>query len=322
MARTDIRPLNPHIAAGVTDRSTPRRGVLNYRRQEMLTAYLLILPTLIGFLIFVIGPILASFVLAFTKYDVLTPPAFIGLGNFNAMLLDRRVVPIFTNTILYVVGMVSLDLVVALSLAIAINSHMPRVLKTLFQSVVFFPVLVSAAVMAIVWRALLDSNNGIVNYYLGFLGIGKIPWLLAAQWTIPSVIIVTVWNGVGFNTILLLAGLQAIPEHLYEAAAIDGAGSWAKFWRITVPMLSPVIFFICVKGVIGVLQLFDSPFVLTAGGPGDSSRSILMYIYEQGFESLHMGYASALGLVLFIVILVITIVQFAVSRFWVFSEHS
>jgi len=322
MAQVDIKPISTSVATGVTARSVARRGLVNYRRQEMITAYLLILPTLIGFLVFVIGPILASFVLAFTKYDVLTPPAFVGFGNFNAMLLDRRVLPIFANTVVYVIGMVSLDLVVALALAMAINSHMPRLLKTVFQSVVFFPVLVSAAVMAIVWRALLDSNNGIVNYFLGFLGIGKIPWLLAGQWTIPSVIIVTVWNGVGFNTILLLAGLQSISEHLYEAAAIDGAGSWAKLWRITVPMLSPVIFFVCVKGVIGVLQLFDSPFVLTVGGPGDSSRSILMYIYEQGFESLHMGYASALGLVLFVVILLITVVQFAASRFWVFSEHS
>ena len=260
MAQIEIKPINTSITTGDTAQSGARRGWFNYRRQEMITAYLLILPTFLGFLVFVIGPIIASFALAFTQYDIMTPPKFIGLGNFNAMLLDTRLFPIFGNTILYVVGMVILDLVVALALAIAINSYMPRILKTVFQSVVFFPVLVSAAVMAIVWRALLDSNGGIVNYFLGFLGIGKIPWILAGQWTIPSVIIVTVWNGVGFNTILLLAGLQGIPESLYEAAAIDGAGRWAVFRRITVPMLSPVIFFVSVKGVIGVLQLFDSPF--------------------------------------------------------------
>src|SRR5579864_8042812 len=159
MAQLGIKPINTSNTTVVTARSRARGGLLNYRRQEMITAYLLILPTLIGFLVFVIGPIIASFVLAFTKYDVLTPPKFIGLGNFNAMLLDSRVLPIFGNTILYVIGMVSLDLVVALTLAIAINTHMPRILKTVFQSVVFFPVLISAAVMAIVWRALLDSND-------------------------------------------------------------------------------------------------------------------------------------------------------------------
>ncbi len=322
MAQVEINQVSPGLSTGDPARPRVQNSWFNYRRQEMITGYLLILPTLIGFLVFVIGPIIGGFALAFTKYDILTPPRFIGLANFNTMLRDTRVLPIFLNTIMYVNGMVILDLVVALSLAIAINSYMPNILKRIFQSVVFFPVLVSGAVIAIVWKVLLSSDNGIVNYLLGLVGIAKIPWILSGNWTILSVIIVTVWNGVGFNTILLLAGLQGIPQQLYEAAAIDGAGRLTLFRRVTLPLLSPIIFFIIVKGIIAVLQLFDSPYVLTGGGPGDSSRSIMMYIYEEGFRSLKMGYASALGIVLFVVILTITIIQFAISRLWVFNEQS
>lgn len=288
------------------------------RRREALVAYLFILPTLAGFLIFVLGPILGGLGLSFYQFDFFSTPRFVGLDNFRQMLTDQRIAQIFRNTLVYVVGTVIFDLVWAMALALAIHSAIPHLCKLVFRAVFFFPILTAGAVVAIVWQYLFNMDLGVVNYYLGQIGIPKIPWLVSSQWSIPAVIFMIVWNGVGFNMILLLAGLQGIPQELYEAAAIDGAGPVAGFRYITLPLLSPIIFFILVKGVIGVLQLFDQPFVLTSGGPGDSSRTVLMYIYEIGFKTLRLGYASAVGLILFALILVVTVIQFVGGRRWVF----
>lgn len=288
------------------------------RRREALIAYLFILPTLAGFLIFVLGPILGGLSLSFFQFDFFSAPRFVGLDNLQQMLTDQRIPQIFANTVIYVVGTVFFDLVWAMALALAIHSAIPHFAKLAFRAVFFFPILTAGAVVAIVWQYLFNMDLGVINYYLGLIGIPKVPWLVSSQWVIPAVILMIVWNGVGFNMILLLAGLQSIPQELYEAAAIDGAGRIAGFRHITLPLLSPIIFFILVKGVIGVLQLFDQPFVLTAGGPGDASRTVLMYIYEIGFKTLRLGYASAVGLILFILILIVTVVQFVGGRRWVF----
>jgi multiple sugar transport system permease protein len=305
-------------AAAPTAGATRRWRMSAPRRRETLVAYLFVLPTLAGFLIFVLGPILGGLGLSFYQFDFFSTPRFVGLDNFRQMLSDQRVARIFTNTIIYVAGTVLLDLAWALALALAIHSAIPHLFKLTFRAVFFFPILTAGAVVAIVWQYLFNMDLGVINYYLGQIGIPKIPWLVSSQWAIPAVILMIVWNGVGFNMILLLAGLQSIPQELYEAASIDGAGRTAGFRFITLPLLSPIIFFILVKGVIGVLQLFDGPYVLTGGGPGDASRSVLMYIYEIGFKTLRLGYASAVGLILFILILIVTVVQFVGGRRWVF----
>jgi len=292
----------------------------NQRRSDIAWAYLLILPTILGFLIFIAGPVITDLGLAFFRYDIVSAPKFIGLANFERLAADPRAMVVLQNTVYYTFGMVIFDLVLAMALAVAINSKIPHMLKRFYQAIFFFPILVSGAAIAIVWQLLLASDIGIINYFLGQIGIEKIPWILASDWVKPSVIMVTVWNGVGFNMILILAGLQGIPNYLYEAADIDGANGFQKFSRITVPLLSPVIFFIIVKGIIGVLQLFEAPFVLTEGGPGDASRTVLMYLYES-FRQLKIGYASSVGFVLFGIILVITIIQFVVSRYWVFYDN-
>jgi multiple sugar transport system permease protein len=303
---------------GKTSALPRRRHMSALHRQETLTAYLLLLPTLAGFLFFVIGPILGGLGLSFYQFDFFSAPNFVGLDNFRQMLADQRIIQIFRNTLIYVVGTVALDLVWAMALALALHSAIPYFAKLVFRAAFFFPILTAGAVVAIVWQYLFNMDLGIINYYLSQVGIPKIPWLVSSQWSIPAVILMIVWNGVGFNMILLLAGLQSIPQELYEAAELDGAGRIASFRFITLPLLSPIIFFILVKGVIGVLQLFDQPFVLTAGGPGDSSRTVLMYIYEIGFKTLRLGYASAVGLILFALILVVTVVQFVGGRRWVF----
>ena len=292
------------------------RGSL--RRRDAVAGYLFALPTVLGFLLFVLGPVLGGLALGFMRYDLLTSPSWAGFENFGKLGADDRVLQIFGNTVYYVVGMILLDLVWAMALALALNSVIPRLLKVLFRAVFFFPILVSGAVISLVWLYLFNSDLGIVNYWLASVGLPKVPWLISSSWAKNSVIIMTVWNGVGFNMLLLLAGLQGIPGELYEAATIDGAGRWASFRKITAPLLSPVIFFILVKGAIGVFQLFDSPFVLTQGGPGDASRTMLMYIWERGFKVLDFGYAAALGLVLFLAILLVTLAQFLTSDRWVF----
>ncbi len=298
----------------------PPGSVQSLRRGDAVAGYLFILPTVLGFLLFVLGPIVGGLALGFMEYDLLTEPSWAGLDNFRKFGDDARVLQIFGNTVYYVVGMILLDLVWAMILAVALNSVIPPLFKVIFRAVFFFPILVSGAVISIVWLYLFNMDLGIVNYFLGEIGIPRIPWLISSNWVKNSVIIMTVWNGVGFNMLLLLAGLQGIPKELYEAGTIDGAGRWASFSKITLPMLSPVIFFILVKGAIGVFQLFDSPFVLTRGGPGDASRTMLMYIYERGFQILDFGYAAALGILLFLAILLVTLVQFLTSDRWVFYK--
>jgi len=295
-----------------------KRGVGALRREDMVAGYLFSLPTLLGFLIFVAGPLVAGLGMSFVHYDFFTPMRFAGVDNFRTLLKDSRFLQIFGNTVYYVVGMVVLDLIWAMAVAVALNGFMPKFLKVIFRAVFFFPVLTSGAVIAIVWSYLFNTDLGIVNYFLGLLGIAKIPWLVSSQWVKPSVVIATVWNGVGFNMVLLLSGMQSIPKALYEAAEIDGAGRMASFRHITVPLLTPTIFFILVKGLIGVFQLFDTPFNLSGGGPGDASRTIVMYIYEMGFKTIRLGYASSIALVLFVVLVVLTILQFVISRRWVF----
>lgn len=289
-----------------------------YRRREALTAYLFISPTLIGFLIFSLLALIAGLGLSVTRYDFFTPPVFAGTENFLMMAQDARIVRIFGNTAYFVVGMVALDPIWAMAMALVLNSRMPSSLAVVFRGIYFFPVLVSGAVIALVWRYLLNTDLGIINWLLDLIGLPKVPWLISASWVRPSIIFACVWNGVGFNMILLLAGLKAIDKSLYEAAEIDGAGGVAKFLYVTLPLLTPTLFFIYVKGFIGVFQLFDWPYMLTGGGPGDASRTIVMHIYEMGFRSLRLGYASAVALVLFLVILAVTIFQFAFSQRWVY----
>jgi len=309
---------NPEQGEATAPREHHKRKMSSVQRREMIAAYIFLAPTLLGFLIFVVGPLIAGLGLSFTHYDFFSPVRFAGFQNFLTLARDSRFRTIFGNTVYYVVGMVLLDLVWALALATALNSQIPKFLKVIFRAVFFFPVLTSGAVIAIVWSYLFNTDLGIINWFLSQFGIDKIPWLISSQWVKPSIVLATVWNGVGFNMILLLSGMQSIPRTLYEAAEIDGAGKLSRFRYITLPLLTPTIFFILIKGLIGVFQLFDTPYNLGGGGPGDASRTIVMYIYEMGFKTMRLGYASTIALALFVALLVLTIFQNAISRKWVF----
>ena len=290
------------------------------RKKEIIAAYLFLLPSLAGYAIFIAGPTVAAFILSFFKWEILTPPKFIGLDNFRSLFRDPRFFIVFKNTLVFVGTAVSLQLVIGLVVALMINRKIPSILRYFFRTTYFFPVIVSLASVSIVWQFLLNTDYGPINYYLGKLGFERVPWLSSSRWALRSIVILYVWKNLGFYIILFLAGLQGIPPQLYEAAEIDGANSWQKFWSITLFLLSPTIFFAMVIALIGTFQLFDAPYIMTEGGPGDASRTIVMYLYLNGFRFLKMGYAITVSMALLVIILIFTVFQFKVSKSWVFYQ--
>lgn len=286
--------------------------------QRKLLIGLFLAPTVIGLGLFTFLPILASVVLAFFSWDIITPPRFVGLENFADIAADPTIRVSFLNTIGFVVVAVTLQLAVALVLAVLVNTKMPRLLKSFFRSVLFFPLVLSAASVSIIMGYLFNENFGLVNHVLNLLGMADVPWLTSTHGAMVVVILVYVWQNFGFSFLLFLGGLSSIPKEVYEAAQVDGATGWKQFWRITFPLVSPTTLVASVMAIISALQIFDQPYVLTRGGPGDSTRTAVMVIYESAFKQLEFGRASAIGIVLTVVIMLVTAVQFRLSRRFVF----
>lgn len=298
----------------------PGRWLRKESQREALAGYLFILPTFIGYTAFIIGPILAAIGISFTSYDILSPAKFTGLENYITLFTDPRLRQVYFNTIYFTLVAVTFNVGVGLLLAVLINRHMPPFLRYIFRTTYFFPVLVALAYCAIIWQFLYQKDTGIINYYLSFLNVAPVPWLSSKQWVLPSIIIMDVWKNTGFAMLVLLAGLQNISPDYYESAQLDGANRRQLFRHITLPLISPTLFFVLIIYMIGALQVFDSIFVLTRGGPGDASRSLVMYIYENAFQFFEMGYASAVAITLFIMIMLLTLVQFRLGRAWVHYE--
>ena len=286
--------------------------------QRKLLIGLFLAPTVIGLGLFTILPILASIVLAFFSWDIITPPRFVGLENFADIAADPTFRVSFLNTIGFVVVAVTLHLAVALVLAVLVNTKMPGLLKSFFRSVLFFPLVLSAASVSIIMGYLFNENFGLVNHILNLLGMADVPWLTSTHGAMIVVILVYVWQNFGFSFLLFLGGLSSIPKEVYEAAQVDGATGWKQFWRITFPLVSPTTLVASVMAIISALQIFDQPYVLTRGGPGDSTRTAVMVIYESAFKQLEFGRASAIGIVLTVVIMLVTAIQFRLSRRFVF----
>lgn len=295
---------------------SPRSG----RRDEAITGYLFIAPSVVGFLLFVLGPLLAALLISFTKYDIVNPPEFVGLKNYARMLTDDRLAKSYGNTFIYVAAAVILINCLGLMLAVLINRKLPTSLTYLLRSAYFFPSLVALVYVSVIWQALFQRDTGIINYYLASVGGPRVDWLNSPGGSIWSVIIVDTWRNVGFAMLIFLAALQEVPRDIIEASKIDGAGAFTRFRRIIVPFISPAVFFNVTITVIGAFQIYESIIVLTGGGPGDSSRSIVMYIAEQAFQQQRMGYASAIAMTLFLLILGATALQFRFRRKWVHSE--
>jgi multiple sugar transport system permease protein len=288
--------------------------------QETIAGYAFVLPSFLVLTLFLILPIVAALVLIFMEYDLLSPPKLAGLSNITELFGDKRLRIAYMNTLVFTLGATFLNNVLGLLLAMAVNRPMHAVLRYSFRTALFFPILTTAASMAVVWRFILTQDRGILNYLLQQVGMQPVPWISSSQWALRSVILYDVWRAVGYLMVLYLAGLQGIPEHLYEAARIDGAGRWQLTRYITLPLITPTAFFCIVISLIGASQVFDNAWVLTQGGPKDASRLIALYIYEIGFKRFAMGYASVVSITLLIILLVLTLLQFRGSRRWVHYE--
>ncbi|HEX6935043.1 MAG TPA: sugar ABC transporter permease [Actinomycetes bacterium] len=298
------------VTAGApATRRRPDRG----RRREAVAGYLFALPFLALFLVFTVGPVLASFVMSFTDLrsaDVRNPLAVepVGLTNYTDLLDDETFRKAAFNTAYFVVIGVPLTMGLALAVAVGLNSGITK-LKAFFRVGYYLPVVTSIVAVAVVWRFLLEPDSGIVNTLLGYVGIDGPSWLTSSTWAMPSLIVMAAWRNMGYLVVIFLAGLQIVPKEMHEAAAIDGAGAWNRFRHITLPMMRPTLLFGGVVTMIGYLQFFEEPFVMTRGGPLDKTLSLAYYTYNQ-FGFGNYSYAAAMAYVLFIVIAIITAVQF------------
>jgi multiple sugar transport system permease protein len=289
-------------------------------RRKALLGYVFLLPTLLGILVFTAGPVVVSLGLSLFEWNVFDAPTFTALDNYTRFATDGRVLTAFVNTAKMVGLAVVLELVLAFALAMGVQRTVRPLLRYFFRSAYFLPLLTSAATISIVMAYMFHGQFGVINYYLGSIGVPRIPWLESAQWVLISVVLVYVWHRLGFTFIVFSGGLGNLPKEVLEAADVDGATGWRRLWHITLPMMSPSILFAAVTAVISGLQIFDEPFVMVRGGPGDASRTVVMLIYESAFKNIELGYAAAIAAILFLVILLVTVIQFRVSKALVFYQ--
>ena len=294
--------------ATTSTRSAPTR---RRRKDDTKLALLFIAPASVGLLVFLVWPLLTGLYYSFTEYTTLTPPTWVGFENYRRLLAD----PVFWNslkvTVLYVVINIGVQTLVALVIAVL----MQRLTQsTVLRSLVLAPYLVSNVVAAIVFLWILDTQLGIFNILLQWIGFDPIAFWASETWVIPTVALVNVWRHMGYTALLLFAGLQSIPAHLYEAARTEGAGEIAMFRRITLPLLRPILALVLIMTIIGSFQVFDTISVTTQGGPADASKVLQMYIYENAFARYEFGYASALSVALLVILMVITFAQYWMSR--------
>ncbi len=269
--------------------------------------YLLIAPYLLFFLVFVLFPVGFSFFLTFHNWNIISPMEYSGLDNYARMFNDRLFWQSLRNTIWFLVIHIPLQIIVALGLAVLLNSNIK--FKNFFRASFFLPVIISGVVVTIMWQQLYGFHSGVFNHVLSKIGVSKIGWLTSETMAMPSIAIMATWKNVGLYIILFLVGLQTVPASYYEAADIEGASAWQKFWFITLPAINPTLFMVIVFSTIGGFSLFIEPYVMTGGGPLNSTLSSVLYIYKQAFEFFHMGYAATLGFMFALIILTVIIIQ-------------
>ena len=290
------------------------------RAKEAIAGYLFLSPWLLGIILFIVGPMMTSGFLSFTRYDIVNPPEFVGLKNFIEIFTkDRLFWPSMMRTFRYALIVVPLSLVGALSAAMLLNQALRG--TTWFRTFFFLPHLTPIVAAAVLWAWIFNADVGPINHWIRTItGSDNAPgWFRDPDWAMTGLIIMAMWGAIGGNTMLIfLAGLQGVPQELYDAAVVDGAGIWGKFRNVTLPMLTPTIFFNMVLGVIGALRVFAAAYVATEGGPAYSTWFYALHIYTRAFEYFEMGYASALAWIFFFVLFVFTYVQFRQSRRWVY----
>ena len=282
------------------------------------SAWLFLAPALALIFVFFFLPVLASLVLSVTDFDIysIANPSstrFVGLGNYAKLLRTPEFWQALRNTFYFALVGGPLTIAVSLAAALLLNARLVR-FKSFFRTIYFLPFVTTLVAVAIVWRYLYHTKYGLLNYALGHVGIGPIDWLGDPHWAMPSIILLSIWKQFGSNMLIFIAGLQAIPQDLYDAAEIDGAGPVRSFFNVTLPLLGPTLLFVGVITMIGYFQLFSEPYVMTQGGPLRSTTSVVLLMYEEGFRWWRMGYAAAIAFVLFIVILIATLIQLRLQK--------
>ena len=280
----------------------------SYKRGDFLSAFLFLSPTLVIFTTFILFPVFFSFYLSFHSWNMFSgATTFIGLENYTRMFQSSEFWQGLGNTAVYTIGTIPINMVLSLWVAHILNKKLAgrKFLRTAF----FAPVIISPVAAAVIWRWMYDPNFGLINYSISFLGMDSVNWLNEPTAAMFALIIMGVWKTFGINMVLFSAGLQGIPDNYFEAAELDGAGKWAKFWHITIPMLAPTTFFILIMSMISSFQVFDIVYVLTSGGPMGSTKVLVFYVYEYAFKFFEMGYASSISYFLFAVLFVLTMAQ-------------
>lgn len=285
-------------------------------RQEEIAGWLMASPWILGILIWILGPFAAAAYLSFTDYDILSRSNFVGLDNFRTMLTDD---PLFWKsmwvTTVYSFVSVPLQIILGLFLALLLNTKIRGL--AWFRTAYYLPTVLSGVAVSFLWIWVFSADWGVLNYVLSWFGIRGPNWLTSERWALPALILMSLW-GVGGGMVIYLAGLQGVPSELYEAAEVDGANPWRKFWHITLPLISPVILFQLIMGIIGALQTFTQGYVMTQGGPNSATLFYVLYLWRNAFERLQMGYASALAWAIFAYILILTLLVLRSSGTWVY----
>lgn len=314
VARRDGGPLQNGAVALV------RRRPLTLGRREAIWAYILISPWLFGFVVFTAGPMIASLFFSLTNYDIVHTPSFLAADNYVKIFsADPRFWHSLRVTLTYAVVAIPLGLVLGFILALMLNARIPGV--SVWRTVYYVPSVLAGVAVAILWTSLFNPRFGIINWILSWFGIKGPGWLASPDWALPAFIVMSLW-GVGGGMIIYLAGLQGIPTTLYDAAMVDGANAWHRLRHVTLPMMTPIIFYNLVMGVIGTFQYFTNAYVMTSGGPAEATLFYNLNLYNYAFRYMDMGYASALAWILFVIVLVLTLLIFHSSAAWVYYEGS
>ena len=301
-------------------RPTPARRGHRIKQGEARFGFAMIGLAVLFVTVFTAIPILASLALSFFSWDVISPPEFIGLENYQRLFDDGPVLRSFGVTLGMAIAIVVLQLCVGLGLAVLVNARAQVWLRTFFRTAFYLPLLASSAAVSIFMGYLFDYKFGVVNYYVGLLGISNVPWLTSGFGAATTIVLITVWQQTGFTFVLFVSALMAVPTDVLEASQIDGAGAWRTFVGIKVPLISPTILFAAVVALINAMQLFDTPYIMTKGGPGTSTTTVTITMYQQGFQNLQFGYGSAIAIILLLAILAITGLQFLAARKLVFYQ--